>query len=213
MNIYFEKIFVSYALWLIMFVPFEIILCRYYKRKGMVVSKGFVLGFQILMLYLTAVLCITGAGGMGDVAREGLSQFDLSCFTVPPFLWNPYGFGTLGRISNAVMFMPLGIMCPLLWKNGADFKKTVIIGLMLSALIEISQLFNFRTSDWDDIAMNTIGAAAGYLIFKLFLKNCGFFAIDNKREFLFSKNSPVFVTLMIFIMYFTAGQPLSEMFV
>lgn len=38
----------------------------------------------------------------------------------------------------------------------------------MSFLIEILQLFTFRATDIDDLIMNTLGAAVGYVIAKIF---------------------------------------------
>lgn len=40
-------------------------------------------------------------------------------------------------------------------------------------LIELSQLFNFRAFDIDDLTANILGALAGYLIWKIFTKIFG----------------------------------------
>lgn len=70
-------------------------------------------------------------------------------------------------LGNVVLFIPLGIFIPLLWKTPA--KKTVLIGFCSSLLIEISQLLLPRVSDVDDLLLNTVGVWLGTLIF-LFLK-------------------------------------------
>ncbi|MBO0476910.1 VanZ family protein [Vagococcus sp. DIV0080] len=70
---------------------------------------------------------------------------------------------------NIVMFIPLGIILPLMWTKYDDFKQTVRYGFYVSLLIEISQLFvRSRATDVNDLIMNTLGAVIGWLIYKLF---------------------------------------------
>ena len=74
----------------------------------------------------------------------------------------------LNIIGNSTMFIPTGIMTPLLYKHLASFKKTVCTGFLISLTIEIIQLpFAVRCSDVDDLILNTLGCAAGYGIYWL----------------------------------------------
>lgn len=71
-------------------------------------------------------------------------------------------------IGNSAMFIPTGIMTPLIYKNLNSFKKTVLTGFMISLSIEIIQLpFAARCSDVDDLILNTLGCIAGYGIYAI----------------------------------------------
>ncbi|MGE5627923.1 MAG: VanZ family protein [Solirubrobacterales bacterium] len=82
--------------------------------------------------------------------------------------------------GNFVLLMPLGILIPLLSNKLNSIKKALMLGFIISFFIEMFQYFEdyfhlgFRTVDVDDIILNTLGAAAGYLIYvfttKVFLK-------------------------------------------
>lgn len=66
--------------------------------------------------------------------------------------------------GNIGMFVPTGIILPILYKGVNRLWKAVAIGLGMSFIIEVSQLlFYERTSDVDDLILNTIGVAIGYL--------------------------------------------------
>ena len=65
---------------------------------------------------------------------------------------------------NAVMFLPFGFLLPVLWQSCRSWKTTTLAGFVTSALIELLQLFCFRTTDVDDLLMNTLGALLGYLL-------------------------------------------------
>lgn len=79
----------------------------------------------------------------------------------------------LNIIGNSTMFIPTGIIVPLLYPKLKSFKKTVLTGFLISLTIEIIQLpFAVRCSDVDDLILNTAGCIAGY----------GIYALCRKRE-------------------------------
>lgn len=74
----------------------------------------------------------------------------------------------LNLIGNTAMFIPTGIMTPLIYKKRNSFGKTVLTGFLMSLIIEIIQLpFAVRASDVDDLILNTLGCAIGYGILSL----------------------------------------------
>ena len=99
---------------------------------------------------------------MEDVWRFGTSLLanDGICATVADRL-------TAEMLLNLLLFVPLGVLLPLLWNNHGALQN-VVCGFLLSMLIECSQLFNHRASDINDLLMNTIGICLGYGIFLLF---------------------------------------------
>ena len=74
----------------------------------------------------------------------------------------------LNVIGNSTLFIPTGIMTPLIYKHLDGFKKTVMTGFLISLIIEIIQLpFAVRCSDVDDLILNTLGCVVGYGILRL----------------------------------------------
>ena len=74
------------------------------------------------------------------------------------------------------MFVPTGIILPVLYKRLDNFFKVVGTGFLISLSIEILQLpFADRTSDVDDLLMNTLGVATGYVLYMIvrYAKNLG----------------------------------------
>lgn len=88
--------------------------------------------------------------------------------------------------GNILMFGPLGLLLPLLWKCFRKFSKTVLFGFLVSFAIECSQLFLARGTDIDDLILNTIGTMLGYLTFvifhKLFPKFTEKFTLEDDME-------------------------------
>ena len=69
----------------------------------------------------------------------------------------------INLIGNSTMFIPTGIMVPLIYRNVDSLKKTVLTGFAISLTIELLQLpFAVRASDVDDLILNTAGCLMGY---------------------------------------------------
>ena len=74
-------------------------------------------------------------------------------------------------IGNTTMFIPLGIVWPIVFKELDTHTKIIAAGIGCSLLIEILQLpFYVRVSDIDDLILNSLGYIAGYGIYLLVKK-------------------------------------------
>ena len=74
----------------------------------------------------------------------------------------------LNIIGNTAMFIPSGIILPIIYKKLDSFWKVAAAGAMISLCIEILQLpFSGRASDVDDLILNTAGVMIGYGIYAL----------------------------------------------
>jgi len=71
--------------------------------------------------------------------------------------------------GNILMFIPLGIFLVLLSRKCQNLLAALVIGAELSVSIELLQLFSFRSTDIDDVILNTFGTLCGFLIGKLIL--------------------------------------------
>lgn len=112
---------------------------------------GCVFAFSIL-----GILSATGVPSLGDVHRDFYVKLEF-------FRGNRYNY--VQYVLNVILFVPFGFFLPLLWKRFRFFPYIVILGFLFSVAIETAQLFNYRTTDVDDVIMNTLGAVVGYLVF------------------------------------------------
>lgn len=69
-------------------------------------------------------------------------------------------------LGNVCMFAPLGFFPALLWDR-PRWWRSALTGLCASAFVEVFQLFLPRSSDINDIILNTFGALWGYWLFLL----------------------------------------------
>ena len=76
-----------------------------------------------------------------------------------------YGQKVINLAGNVVMFLPLGLLPPLLWRKLRHLWATVGLSAAVSCLIEFLQLFLERAVDVDDVILNTLGGLLGYLLF------------------------------------------------
>lgn len=117
----------------------------------------------IFLYYVYLVLETTGIGTIWEIGLYPGMKLQEEINLIP------FRDGvSLSMILNVVMFMPLGFLLPLLWKEYQSLVRTAIIGFCFSCGIEFCQLFNRRVSDVDDLLMNTLGAILGWLIWIVF---------------------------------------------
>ena len=76
--------------------------------------------------------------------------------------WQPFIINFLG---NIFIFMPIGLMTPLLWSRFNQFWKVALFGLGISLFIETIQLSQARSSDIDDFWFNPVGCMLGYRLY------------------------------------------------
>lgn len=95
-----------------------------------------------------------------DLANLG-SRVSLVPFSDIDNLYNVFG--------NILMFVPFGSFAALLWR-GFSPKRGLLLGLGITCSIELWQLLVGRTTDVDDIILNTLGVFCGYLLWRLLKK-------------------------------------------
>ena len=77
----------------------------------------------------------------------------------------------LNLIGNTLMFLPLGIVWPAVFRQLNTHGKVIGAGFGVSLTIEILQLpFFGRSTDIDDLILNTLGFLLGYGIYLLVRK-------------------------------------------
>ena len=70
-------------------------------------------------------------------------------------------------LMNVGMFVPYGLLLPLVFPGLRHFPKTAPVVLATTVSIETFQFFIGRSADIDDVIMNLAGGLLGYAIFAL----------------------------------------------
>lgn len=66
-------------------------------------------------------------------------------------------------ILNVLLFVPMGMMLPILWSKFRQKKNTLLFGFGTSLTIELLQMLTFRVTDVNDLITNTLGTYLGFL--------------------------------------------------
>ncbi len=141
--------------------------------------------FQLLIqssffVYVFFVLQLTGyfilfrevsSHGWWDKMNHRIEMRDHVNFT--PFktigIYNTFDKQVIG---NFIMLFPLGIYLPLLYRKlrrPSGFLAVLFLSFIISVGIEVLQLAtSYRSTDIDDVILNTTGACLGFLIYQLF---------------------------------------------
>jgi len=157
------------------FLPVFICLMIWQKRKQIRLSKISCGMIFVFVIYITGVYHVTGAGTLYDGLRYQL-EMRADQINLIPF---SNDISVIGYLLNIVLGIPLGILIPLIWEKRNTFLCTLRTGFFFSLLIEISQLLNNRSSDIDDLLMNTAGTAIGFLCYKVWEHSS---QLDGRRK-------------------------------
>lgn len=177
-------------------IPFLIVLQLFRRGRGKFAepfSKADYVLPAVFACYIMAVLHVTGAGTLYDAMTSELREMQERINLVP----FSNKIHVLGYLLNVVMFLPLGFLVPLIWKGMRKLSHILVIGAAFSLLIELSQLFSYRGTDVDDLILNTLGAAVGFLLYKIWDKT------TNGR---FRLEHPVMVELPMYILSIFFGR-------
>ena len=77
-------------------------------------------------------------------------------------------------LGNLALFVPLGILLPLVSNRFLRFKRVLLFAVFLSLSVESIQFLlrffgNPRAVDIDDVILNTLGACVGFAFYKSFM--------------------------------------------
>ena len=141
---------------------FVVILYKVLKRKNIKQRKMIVTFFT----YFLGVIIITLLG------RKSQNEY-----LIRPFLWSfrilfNGDKSVLGDlVLNTILFVPYGIILPILINNRKKLYYCLVLGSVISGVIEIIQyIYKLGFFEVDDIICNTIGIWIGYSIIMLHKK-------------------------------------------
>lgn len=154
--------------------------------------------YFVFAIYLAAVYLFVG------MPTLQFMRFDVS-LTLIPFL--PMIADFKNTILNIILFVPLGIMLPFMWKKYNTLKATAVFGFMMSLTIELLQLFTFRATDINDLIANTLGTLFGYFLFRIISH-----LVPSARKFAQRKNEVTVVILPVILVMFFVQPYLASIF-
>lgn len=140
------------------------------RRRMPKISVGRTILSSLFICYLTGLLCITlFYYVLGDIyyflfyhmpSGSGFHWFNFEYDFVPDFFHN-FGSENLG---NILMFLPFGILYPI-FNEHTTWKRTVLMGIAVSVIIELLQPIFGRSFDINDIILNGFGVIVSTTVF------------------------------------------------
>lgn len=122
-------------------------------------------GYLVVLLYFTIFSESLGRKDVSDELRYNLVLFaEIKRFWIyrrQLGMWACF----MNIAGNVLAFMPCGYLIPAMFTGRRSFADAVFTGFMISFIIECTQLvFKVGSFDVDDLLLNTIGTAAGYIL-------------------------------------------------
>ena len=131
-------------------------------------GRGRLITVTIAILYAAAVLAVTVFPIRPRPPGYWVGE---PWWTV--FHWIPFDVDAPSFILNIILFVPLGVLLPLLWRPADALRRVAVTAACASGGIELVQLVigltlgSRRTVDVNDLIANTGGALVGLLLLRL----------------------------------------------
>lgn len=149
----------------------------WYRGNRYVSQKGKFRFFReiIINLFFVYILSVTYLTMepfyfTNEFAKRGAISFDTNLFYNLTHMADGYlMYQLLYSLGNILLFLPLGIFVPYLFRHARHVLLIVLIGFFSSLTIELTQTFftPTRLGTVDDLFFNTLGAMMGFIGFTM----------------------------------------------
>ena len=147
---------ISYLFPAIIITMAGVLVFKIYKK-----GKGRIRFSCILFIIYIEILMQTAFFSREPGSRQ---QIDLNLFGT----WGQTAIAHAYFIENIIMFIPFGLLAPMVFERMRKVRFCVFIGFLCSCGIELSQLITQRGyCQLDDVVTNTVGMLVGWGIWKL----------------------------------------------
>ena len=139
-----------------LFIMIGTILFFLWRKKKIILSQ------MISGLLMTVYLGVVFASTVFTRTPDGIWHYEL----IPFWSWREVLIGNTYMLTeivlNVILFIPIGILIPVLLHRRIRWWQALLIGVLLSAVIEVSQLVTCRgLFEWDDMIHNGVGCMVG----------------------------------------------------
>ena len=138
-------------------IPVTVVLVLYLailRVAGKKHMAGHIAALFVFCFYLVGVLTMTG------VCLKGSFSPRIVCIPFVDMVRGP-----VDTILNVLLFIPMGVFLPVLYRKFDHIGKIALAGFLVSLSIEIAQMFGSGATDINDLITNTLGACMGYVIY------------------------------------------------
>ena len=133
-------------------------------NKGKLINKKRELIIITFFSYVIGVLSQALKLGNKETSFINLVPFKIIIRDIKSLINGDYLIFLINIVGNILLFIPIGILVPMLWK--IKDRYVILIGFLISLSIEITQLYLGRVTDIDDLILNTSGVIIGLLVYK-----------------------------------------------
>jgi glycopeptide antibiotics resistance protein len=143
-----------------------------FKGKKLVTTVSYALFFLYIVIASNLLFFSSYRQGVRAV-RYGMADYNI----VPLHTISNYikasshinmSIVVMNIAGNVLAFMPLGFFLPLLFRRYLNFGRALLFFFGTTLTVECLQfLFHVGSFDVDDLILNTVGGAIGFLIFKI----------------------------------------------
>ena len=137
---------------------------RLVLNKGKLINKKRELTIITFFSYVIGVLSQALKLGDKETSFINLVPFKIIIRDIKSLINGDYLIFLINIVGNILLFIPIGILVPMLWK--IKDRYVILIGFLISLSIEITQLYLGRVTDVDDLILNTSGVIIGLLVYK-----------------------------------------------
>ena len=152
----------------VLVIPIMVVYNRIFFRSG----KRTVV-YILFGLYCVAIFALVGFPNIKS------RNIDVS-MNVIPFI--DMASDSVNACLNVLLFVPFGFLLPMLWSKFRSVKECAMMGCITSCIIEISQIFTFRTTDINDLITNTAGTIIGYCAARYLTNKFTKYIVSGSRD-------------------------------
>lgn len=152
----------------VLVIPIMVVYNRIFFRSG----KRTVV-YILFGLYCVAIFALVGFPNIKS------RNIDVS-INVIPFI--DMASDSVNACLNVLLFVPFGFLLSVLWSKFRSVKECAMMGCITSCIIEISQIFTFRTTDINDLITNTAGTIIGYCAARFLTNKFTKYIVSGSRD-------------------------------
>lgn len=168
----------------VLYIIIKLIYLRHNKQKFVLKSEilYIIFGAYIAALLSQTIMPIWHIFYMNDKFKIQISTYNHRAFNMVPFKTileyitgghDLYGDASMtvrivNLLGNICFFIPFGFLFPIVFHKFSKFSITIMSGTLLSVFIEVMQIFVERSSDIDDVILNSLGVFCGFICYKIF---------------------------------------------
>ena len=164
------------------------------KNRALVVSTF--IFYIVILLWITILKCNLEAAVHGvRIFLEPMSIGERFAYATSYFRWKDGS--TISMMLNVFIFMPFGILVPLLRGTTAPITNTVLAIFSTLTIESLQLILAIGYFTYSDLILNTLGAVLGIIIYAVFIKRIK--EVQKKRALTFFNGLAIVVSIFAII--------------